>query len=291
LCVADEICNHRTRQWACLGARSVCAFVFHSCSSPLSGSNAHSLRTLPLALTEAPGLLPAGLLVILPMSAVELLEEGSVPHVRLQVLGPPGSEDYNGSAGPATEKPLVDDAPASMVWLSSKVPCVAGDRLGAQSSSTTQRSGDLAVALTTPTEGAACPAAAELTSQSDFEAEEEEEEDDELAEVQDSFVLTTAQSLVARRTQPIASGANLQELTLEAERMVEAAFGQLEPEFATSAIRAGVFDYLRENGCMTPRALRVSFQLATNERYMRKSLVRAGAPDKLACALKRILNQ
>jgi hypothetical protein len=225
------------------------------------------------------------------MSAVELLEEGSVPHVRLQVHGPPGSEDYNGSAGPATEKPLVDDAPASMVCLSSKVPCVAGDRLGAQSSSTTQRSGDLAVALTTPTEGAACPAAAELTSQSDFEAEEEEEEDDELAEVQDSFVLTTAQSLVARRTQPIASGANLQELTLEAERMVEAAFGQLEPEFATSAIRAGVFDYLRENGCMTPRALRVSFQLATNERYMRKSLVRAGAPDKLACALKRVLNQ
>jgi hypothetical protein len=73
--------------------------------------------------------------------------------------------------------------------------------------------------------------------------------------------------------------------------MVEAAFGQLEPEFATSAIRAGVFDYLRENGCMTPRALRVSFQLATNERYMRKSLVRAGAPDKLACALKRVLNQ
>ncbi len=30
------------------------------------------------------------------MSAVELLEEGSVPHVRLQVHGPPGSEDYNG---------------------------------------------------------------------------------------------------------------------------------------------------------------------------------------------------
>jgi hypothetical protein len=223
------------------------------------------------------------------MSAVELLEEGSVPHVRLQVHGPPGSEDYNGSAGPATEKPLVDDAPASMVCLSSKVPCVAGDRLGAQSSSATQRPGDLAEALTIPAEGAACPAAAELTSQSDFEAEEEE--DDELAEVQDSFVLTTAQSLVARRTQPIASGANLQELTLEAERMVEAAFGQLEPEFATSAIRAGVFDYLRENGCMTPRALRVSFQLATNERYMRKSLVRAGAPDKLACALKRVLNQ
>ena len=135
----------------------------------------------------------------------------------------------------------------------------------------------------------ACPAAAELTSQSDFEAEEED--DDELAEVQDSFVLTTAQSLVSRRTLPIASGANLQELTLEPERMVEAAFGQLEPEFATSAIRAGVFDYLRENGCMTPRALRASFQLATNERYMRKCLVRAGAPKKLACALKRVLNQ
>ena len=143
--------------------------------------------------------------------------------------------------------------------------------------------------LTIPAEFAVCPAAAELTSQSDFEAEEEE--DDELAEVQDSFVLTTAQSLVSRRTLPIASGANLQEPTLEAERMVEAAFGQLEPEFATSAIRAGVFDYLRENGCMTPRALRVSFQLATNERYMRKCLVRAGAPETLACALKRVLNQ
>ena len=143
--------------------------------------------------------------------------------------------------------------------------------------------------LTIPAEGAACLAAAELTSQSDFEAEEEE--DDELAEVQDSFVLTTAQSLVSRRTLPIASGANLQEPTLEAERMVEAAFGQLEPEFATSAIRAGVFDYLRENGCMTPRALRASFQLATNERYTRKCLVRAGAPEKLACALKRVLNQ
>ena len=73
------------------------------------------------------------------------------------------------------------------------MPKSAFELLGAQSSSATQRPGDLAVALTIPAEGAACPAAAELTSQSDFEAEEEE--DDELAEVQDSFVLTTAQSL------------------------------------------------------------------------------------------------